>query len=281
MIVITLLLAAINTFAQIKNIKTETVNINGECDMCKTAIEKAGNMAKVVQINWDAETKQATLKYDTTRTNREEILKRIALIGYDNEDFLAPSDTYKSLPECCQYKREVKVDTKTISSNKKEIKTSHSHNQKNDIPIQLMPLQSIFERYFAIKDALVQTNEKLALENASTLLTEIKAVDMNKLSSEEHKVWMSLSNKLVEDVETISLAKSASKQREVFNNLSNNIYALAKVSKSDSPIHYQHCPMFNSGKGAYWLSKDSSIKNPYFGSKMLTCGTTVETLVSK
>jgi hypothetical protein len=31
-------------------------------------------------------------------------------------------------------------------------------------------------------------------------------------------------------------------------------------------------------KKAYWLSGDKVIKNPYFGSAMLTCGTITETL---
>jgi len=36
--------------------------------------------------------------------------------------------------------------------------------------------------------------------------------------------------------------------------------------------------MDNDGKGANWLSKESSIKNPYYGSKMMRCGSTVETI---
>jgi hypothetical protein len=30
--------------------------------------------------------------------------------------------------------------------------------------------------------------------------------------------------------------------------------------------------MANNNKGALWLSEVKEIKNPYFGSKMLTCG---------
>jgi hypothetical protein len=36
--------------------------------------------------------------------------------------------------------------------------------------------------------------------------------------------------------------------------------------------------MYNDGKGANWLSKESAIKNPYYGSQMLSCGKTVETI---
>jgi hypothetical protein len=29
---------------------------------------------------------------------------------------------------------------------------------------------------------------------------------------------------------------------------------------------------------ANWLSKENAVKNPYYGSQMLTCGKTVETI---
>ena len=56
------------------------------------------------------------------------------------------------------------------------------------------------------------------------------------------------------------------------------MYELIKVSKHTEIIYYQQCPMYNDGKGANWLSKESVIKNPYFGSMMISCGKTVETL---
>jgi hypothetical protein len=33
--------------------------------------------------------------------------------------------------------------------------------------------------------------------------------------------------------------------------------------------------MSNDGEGAYWLSKQEEIANPYFGSQMLNCGETI------
>jgi len=31
-------------------------------------------------------------------------------------------------------------------------------------------------------------------------------------------------------------------------------------------------------KDAYWLSNETAIKNPYYGSRMLTCGSVKDTL---
>jgi copper chaperone CopZ len=91
--------------AQIKHAKTDTVKISGNCGMCKNTIEKAGNVKRVSAVSWNKETKLATVTYDADKTNKKEILKRIALVGYDNEAFRAPDKAYNALNGCCQYQR--------------------------------------------------------------------------------------------------------------------------------------------------------------------------------
>jgi hypothetical protein len=56
------------------------------------------------------------------------------------------------------------------------------------------------------------------------------------------------------------------------------MYAVAKVYKADETLYYQHCLMYNDGEGANWLSKENTVRNPYFGNAMLTCGKTTETI---
>jgi hypothetical protein len=36
--------------------------------------------------------------------------------------------------------------------------------------------------------------------------------------------------------------------------------------------------MYNENKGAMWISEMKEVKNPYFGAKMLTCGTVEEVI---
>lgn len=92
--------------AQIKNTKTVDVKISGNCGMCKKTIEKAGNEADFAKVVWNKETKVATLTFDETKTNKEEILKRVAKAGYDSEFFKAKTEDYDNLHGCCQYDRE-------------------------------------------------------------------------------------------------------------------------------------------------------------------------------
>jgi hypothetical protein len=43
-------------------------------------------------------------------------------------------------------------------------------------------------------------------------------------------------------------------------------------------VYVAYCPMANNNEGANWLSNDKEIKNPYFGDKMLRCGSVKETI---
>jgi len=260
--------------AQMNNAKTVSVRIYGNCEMCEKTIETAGNVKKVAKVEWNKDSKMATITYDSTKTNQDAILKRIALAGYDSDKFLAPDDVYKKLDGCCQYER---VNKTTISTTK--VVEDHSiHEQEIVSGQETDQLKTIFDNYFSLKDALVKSDSKLASTIAKDLLTNINAVKMDKLSQEEHAVWMKVLSSLKSNTDKISATTSVEKQRGIFMDLSTNFFALLKVTKQENPIYYQNCPMYNNGKGANWLSKENTIKNPYYGSQMLTCGKTIETI---
>lgn len=297
---ICVLLSLSASYAQKENLKTESVKIFGNCEMCKTTIEKAGNVKKVANVAWDKNTKMATLTYDSLKTNQDEILKRIALAGYDSEYFLAPDDAYAKLDDCCRYARVLKPERvatkdgamsasnheKMNHSEMKMDKGDHSNMKMDDGKNMSMKpekadfnqLTVVFDNYFVVKDALVRTDGAMASAKSNELLSSINAVKMEKLPMDVHTVWMKVLKDIKEETNGIASTKDAAKQRSNFMSLSKNIYALMKVSKYEEPVYYQFCPMANNGKGANWLSKDIAIKNPYYGSMMMTCGKTVETI---
>ncbi len=267
--------------AQIKNAKTEKVKIYGNCGMCETKIEKAGNIKKIANVDWNHETQMATITYDATKTNQDEILKRIALVGYDSDKFLAPDDVYDNLHGSCQYDRvakvAVKTGTQTAATTEEHANHNHAETQTNEAT-KMSQLDAVYESYFSLKDALVKTDGTMASAAAKELLASINAVKMGELKMDVHMVWMKVLENLKKDATAISSSTDAKKQRDSFDTLSVSLYELIKVSKSDETVYYQFCPMANDGKGANWLSKENNIKNPYFGSMMLSCGKTVETI---
>jgi hypothetical protein len=108
--------------AQVKNGKTETVKVYGNCGMCKKTIEKAANEKGVSQGVWDEKTGLLTLTYDANKTTSEAILKKIAAVGYDSDAFRAEDATYNKLHGCCQYDRPAKMDSKAAEAKPIEIK---------------------------------------------------------------------------------------------------------------------------------------------------------------
>lgn len=269
----------------INNPKTTTHKVYGNCGMCKKTIEKAVASTKNAKGDWNKDTKILTLTFDSTKSNPDEILKRVGLVGYDNDLFYAPNDTYAKLPKCCQYDRRPKPNQSSKNESKtttqidsSKIKSTVSTTSIEPNKAESNELKNVFNAYFDIKNALVKTDGNTASAQAKIILTAISSVKMESLSDKEHTLWMKLMKDIKFDAEHIEETKDASHQRDHFNSLSKNIYALIKVSKQETPTFYQFCPMANDGKGANWLSKENKIMNPYYGSMMLNCGKVVETI---
>ena len=127
---------------------------------------------------------------------------------------------------------------------------------------------SLLTSYYTIKDALVKGNTDAARINAAEFLKAINETEKVIIAPEYR-------NSLENDAASISQSNDIKVQREKFASISVNLFALAKTIKlSAVPIYQMYCPM----KKAVWLSDTKSIKNPYFGSAMLTCGSIKETL---
>ncbi len=243
--------------AQIPHAKTETVHVAGNCAMCKSTIETSASVKNEAAASWDADNQRAEITYDSTVTALDEVLRRIAYAGYDNEQYLAPAEAYASLEKCCQYDR--------LSSSSNEI-PSVADGQTSTAEHQSSDTEPVYETYFALKDALVAGDAASASASATFLATQLSAQPSNERKN------------VATHATELAGKKSIGDQRTVFVSLSDAMYRLAKAETPDTVIYYQHCPMFNKGKGAHWLSREKEIKNPYYGEMMLTCGSVVETL---
>ena len=136
-------------------------------------------------------------------------------------------------------------------------------------------LNSILTNYYALKDALVRDDARDAAGAAGELFKSINNINMAAIPAKDHTTFMSLKDKLAFDSRHISESTDIHHQREHFTSLSANMVTLAKqATLSQQPVYEDYCPM----KKAYWLSSETAIKNPYFGSSMLTCGKVAATL---
>lgn len=133
---------------------------------------------------------------------------------------------------------------------------------------------SLLNSYYAITHALVNDDGVSAGKSAEEFLHAIDTVSKAAMSSSQLKIWNDNAPKMKLSVEAISKTTDIEKQRSQLNALSVSLFEVVKVfNVGKQSVFYQYCPM----KKAYWLSKTKEIRNPYYGKKMLNCGSTKET----
>ena len=124
--------------------------------------------------------------------------------------------------------------------------------------------QSVFEHYIGIKSALVASDNAEAQQHATMLLESLKEI-------EAEQTLLNATMQLVE-------ATDINKQREAFSKITKEMEGVITGAISSGEIYKQFCPMAFEGKGDYWYSTSSEIRNPYFGDKMLKCGRVEEVI---
>ena len=85
---------------------TESFKVWGNCNMCKSRIEKAVKIEGVKNASWDSKTRMLTVNYDPSKTSKDALSKLVAAAGHDTEKYKAPDEIYAKLPGCCHYDRE-------------------------------------------------------------------------------------------------------------------------------------------------------------------------------
>lgn len=149
-----------------------------------------------------------------------------------------------------------------------EGQADHSHTATAD-PGNIGKDQAkvILTAYFELKDALVATDGNQAGKAASDLLAMLAEGGDQLLE------------KIRADVQQIAESTDPEEQRNHFQPLSENVYTMVKATgANESVVYRQYCPMAMNNQGAFWLSAEKEIFNPYFGDKMLHCGSVKEEL---
>lgn len=140
-------------------------------------------------------------------------------------------------------------------------------------------LKEVFEGYTLLKDALVADNADKAQSSAKEIGESLAKVDMKLLEEEKaHNHWMTLQKEIKASSSAIANASEIAEQRNHFKHLSAHMISSVQLFGIDQTVYTNYCPMADSNKGAYWLSLEKEIRNPYYGEAMLTCGEVKATL---
>ncbi|EOZ95790.1 putative Co/Zn/Cd efflux system membrane fusion protein [Indibacter alkaliphilus LW1] len=139
-------------------------------------------------------------------------------------------------------------------------------------------LTAFVQSYLPIKDALVKTDADATRKTISPAKASLAKVDMKLLEGKAHDIWMDLLRPMQSSLDKITQTSDVEEQRKHFETLSDNlIEAVEYFGVVENTIYRQYCPMAFKDQGAYWLSSEKEIRNPYFGDMMLTCGEVKET----
>lgn len=89
----------------IQSSEVDTIQVSGNCGMCKRKIEGAlsGN-PKIQSAVWNVESKILVVNH-TPEISALDIMTLVAKAGYDTEKVKASNEAYAKLPGCCQYDR--------------------------------------------------------------------------------------------------------------------------------------------------------------------------------
>jgi Cu(I)/Ag(I) efflux system membrane fusion protein len=134
-------------------------------------------------------------------------------------------------------------------------------------------LKTAFNNYLEVKNALVKDDSKKVADDAKKLLDKLNLIDMTLLKDNNaHNHWMKLEKELKSSTKSIAETSDIKEQRNHFKHLSSHLGTAIQLFGVNEKVYNQFCPMADKNKGAYWLSKEEKVLNPYFGDAMLTCG---------
>ena len=218
-------------------------------------------MAFVFTACSSTNTKTETVK-DTTTT------KEVATPPSAEQQYacsMHPEVTGKKGDKCskCQMELSVPVKENTKTTESKPTSAQSTNTAINEV----------VANYLKLKNALTKDDTKEAANAGNNIVAALAKIDMKSLSNEQMKTYMDIADETKENAEHIgSNAGKLDHQREHFALLSKDVEDLVKTFGTSQKLYQDFCPMYDDGKGAIWISEFKEIKNPYFGSKMISCG---------
>jgi Cu(I)/Ag(I) efflux system membrane fusion protein len=140
-------------------------------------------------------------------------------------------------------------------------------------------LSQLFSSYVELKEAFVSSDVAKVKQQSAAAQVAVGKIDMTLLTGAAHNDWMAYLSPIEKSLADMQEGSDIDSQRKAFSTLSDNLYkAIKAFGLGGKQAYYDFCPMAFNNEGAYWLSDETQIRNPYFGDKMLACGSIQETL---
>lgn len=175
------------------------------------------------------------------------------------------SGTSNSIGEMEQQPRKMLTESKSSEVDKTQVPNAF-----------IRQLDKFVDAYMKVKNALAQDDLQTASSAVSGLREALSAVDMNLIKDDRQmeEVWMAGLNALKKHIEALEQAEGLEEFRNRFALLSGTLAETLTTFGVERKLFVQFCPMALNGEGAFWVSDQKQIVNPYLGQKMPDCGET-------
>ena len=140
-------------------------------------------------------------------------------------------------------------------------------------------MEQVIDAYLQLKDAFVKDDEQETEKAIILMAKKVAAVVPTKLEGEGLEAWQNHQGVYGTNFKEMLINKGLDNKRSYFSHISEIMYCTIKsFGLKQGKLFAIFCPMAFDGKGAYWISDSKIVQNPYFGSKMPTCGEVKEEL---
>jgi len=192
-----------------------------------------------------------------------------------------PEVTGKKGEKCSKCGMELtKEVTAAVNPPSKENETPDTIAKQTTAPAvqSKFSISEIVSNYLKLKNALTKDDANGAANAGKALYTSFANANTASLDEKQKKEFADIADDAKEHGKHIGAnAGKIDHQREHFALLSKDINDLIKMFGAPQKLYQDFCPMYDDGKGAIWISEIQEIKNPFFGSRMPTCGSVKKT----
>jgi len=157
-----------------------------------------------------------------------------------------------ALSSCGEQKKNAETSTST------EIESQREDSDK--LTFKDNKTEKVFDNYLLLRTAFVNSDSSVA---------QALALALSEDFSEGSEGLKTIAQQITE-------TDDLEKQRKLFSDFTIEVEPLFKENIARGVIYKQFCPMAFNGDGGYWFSDIDQIQNPYYGNKMLKCGTITE-----
>lgn len=257
--------------------------LKGSIAVTKSSTSKSSITVPRTAVLWTGNTSVVYVKQQDIEVPSFQF--REVTVGSQSGDFIEISEGLEdgeeivthgafSIDAAAQLNNNFSMMNRNVSIKKEDqndITPDYTEETPDEFKVQL---NDVANAYLDLKDAFVGTDANAAVQKADLFLKKVEGVDMSLVKGDSHIYWMEQLTAMNSHGDIIKASTDVETQRKQFGFISDAmIKSIEAFGTIGNTYYVQFCPMAFNNQGADWISSEEAIKNPYFGDKMMKCGT--------